>query len=66
MAEGTQGRIVQVIGTVIDAEFPPQDLPTIFNALELDAPGGRLVLEVEQQVGNNWVRCLALGPTEGV
>ena len=66
MAEGTEGRIVQVIGTVIDAEFPPQDLPAIFNALELDAPGGRLVLEVEQQVGNNWVRCLALGPTEGV
>ena len=66
MAEGTQGKIVQVIGTVIDAEFPPQDLPAIFNALELDAPGGRLVLEVEQQVGNNWVRCLALGATEGV
>ncbi len=66
MSEGTQGKIVQVIGTVIDAEFPPQDLPAIFNALELDAPGGRLVLEVEQQVGNNWVRCLALGATEGV
>ena len=66
MAEGTQGRIVQVIGTVIDAEFPPQDLPAIFNALELETAAGRLVLEVEQQVGNNWVRCLALGATEGV
>ncbi len=66
MAQGTQGRIVQVIGTVVDAEFPAQDLPTIFNALEMEVAGERLVLEVEQQIGNNWVRCVALGPTEGV
>ena len=66
MAQGTQGRIVQVIGTVVDAEFPAQDLPAIFNALEMEVAGERLVLEVEQQIGNNWVRCVALGPTEGV
>ena len=66
MAQGTEGRIVQVIGTVVDAEFPAGDLPGIHNALELDLAGQRLVLEVEQQIGNNWVRCLALGPTEGL
>ena len=66
MAAGTEGRVVQVIGTVVDVEFPPDDLPGLHNALELEVGGGRLVLEVEQQVGNNWVRCLALGPTEGL
>ena len=60
------GKIVQVIGTVVDVRFPPDELPTLFNALELDNQGERLILEVEQHVGNNWVRCLALGPTEGL
>ena len=60
------GKIVQVIGTVVDVQFPPDQLPTLFNALELDNQGERLILEVEQHVGNNWVRCLALGPTEGL
>ncbi len=66
MAEGSEGKIVQVIGTVVDAEFPSDQLPGLFNALEVDLHGQRLVLEVEQQVGNSWVRCLALGPTEGL
>ena len=66
MAEGAEGKVVQVIGTVVDVEFPPGNLPSIYSALELDNAGERLVLEVEQQVGNSWVRCLALGPTEGL
>ena len=67
MAEGSKGKVVQIIGTVIDVEFPPEHLPGIFNALELPQPdGARLVLEVEQHIGNNWARCLALGPTEGL
>ena len=66
MAEGAEGKIVQVIGTVVDAEFPPDNLPSLHNGLELEINGQRLVLEVEQHVGNNWVRCLALGPTEGL
>ena len=60
------GKITQVIGTVVDAEFPPDAMPTIYNALETKIDGQRLVLEVEQHVGNSWVRCLALGPTEGL
>ena len=53
MPQGTKGSIVQVIGTVIDVEFPPDGLPAIYNALELDNSGERLVLEVEQHIGNN-------------
>ncbi len=61
-----KGKVVQVIGTVVDVEFPPDELPTLFNALDVDNNGEKLVLEVEQHVGNNWVRCLSLGPTEGL
>ena len=60
------GKITQVIGTVVDAEFPPEEMPAIYNALETQIDGQRLVLEVEQHIGNNWVRCLALGATEGL
>lgn len=55
----SKGSIVQVIGTVVDVEFPPDKLPNIYNALETDLDGDKLVLEVEQLVGNNWARCLA-------
>ena len=61
-----KGKVVQVIGTVVDVEFPPDQLPTLFNALEIDSDGEKLTLEVELHTGNNWVRCLALGPTEGL
>ena len=60
------GRIVQIIGTVVDVEFPPDQLPNLFDALVLDNSGERLVLEVQQHVGNNWARCLALGSTDGL
>ena len=60
------GKIVQVIGTVVDVEFPPDQLPNLFDALTLDNSGENLVLEVQQHVGNNWARCLALGSTDGL
>ena len=60
------GKVVQVIGTVVDLEFPPDELPALYNAVEIDNQGEKLTLEVEQHIGNNWVRCLALGPTEGL
>ena len=66
MAEGSRGRVVQIIGTVVDVEFPPDELPEIYNALELTLDDERLTLEVEQHVGNSWARCLALGPTDGL
>ena len=60
------GKIVQIIGTVVDVEFPPDQLPKLFDALEVDNQGERLLLEVQAHVGNNWVRCLALGATDGL
>ena len=61
-----KGRVVQVIGTVVDVEFPPDELPALYNGVELELNGERLVLEVQAHIGNNWVRCLAMGPTEGL
>jgi len=66
MAKGTKGRVAQVIGTVVDVEFPPDDLPGLLNAVRVPMGDWTLVLEVEQHIGNNWVRCLAMGPTEGL
>ena len=60
------GKIVQVIGTVVDVEFPPDELPKLFDALTCDNNGENLVLEVQQHIGNNWTRCLALGATDGL
>ena len=60
------GHVTQIIGTVVDVEFPSDAMPTIYNALETKIDGQSLVLEVEQHIGNTWVRCLALGPTEGL
>ena len=61
-----KGKIVQIIGTVIDVEFPPDELPKTFNALEVNTGKDKLILEVQEDIGNNWVRCLSLAPTEGL
>ena len=60
------GSVRRVIGTVVDVEFPSGDLPEIFNAVNIDMNGETLVTEVQQHLGNNWVRCLALDATEGL
>ncbi len=60
------GKVTQVIGTVVDVEFPPDGLPGLYNALEIDMSGGTLVAEVQQYLGNNWVRCLAMSTTDGL
>jgi len=61
-----KGRVVQVIGTVVDIEFPPDELPAIFNAIEVHGDEGTIILEAQEQIGNNWVRCLSLAPTDGL
>jgi F-type H+-transporting ATPase subunit beta len=61
-----KGRVVQVIGTVVDIEFPPDELPMLNNAIEIGVDGGTMLLEVQQHIGNNWVRCLAMLPTDGL
>ena len=65
-----KGKIVQVIGPVVDVEFP-DPLPAIYNAVavEFDVPGqgrAKRILEVEQHLGDNWVRCVCMGSTEGM
>ena len=60
------GKVVQIIGTVVDVEFPPDELPALFNAVKTQIDDEQLILEVEQHIGNNWVRCLAMGATEGL
>ena len=62
-----EGRIVQIVGAVVDVEFPADDLPPLYNALELDTDDGALVvLEVEQHIGDSTVRCVSMRPTEGL
>ena len=61
-----KGKVAQVIGTVVDVEFPPESLPALYNAVEIPINGNKIVLETQQHMGNNWVRCLALSPTEGL
>src|SRR6266478_5489210 len=63
-----KGKIVEVLGAVVDVEFPTDQLPGIYNELRTRAVGSDhdLALEVEQQMGNNWVRCVAMGPTDGL
>src|SRR6188472_3393077 len=84
------GKVIQITGPVIDVEFPPGDLPAIYNALEIKRPkearssaatdgnGGKsgksavsalddtLVVEVQQHLGNNWVRTVAMSTTDGL
>ena len=61
------GKIAQIIGTVIDIEFPPEQLPSLFAAVDVyDGNGRKVVTEVQQHVGNNWVRCLAMDITDGL
>ncbi len=61
-----KGKVIQVIGTVVDVEFPPGQLPSLYNALEVQSSEGKVVLEVESHLPNDWVRCVSLSPTEGL
>ena len=60
----SNGEIVQVIGAVIDVEFPREEVPKIYQALKLEEGG--LVLEVQQQLGDGVVRTIAMGTSEGI
>ncbi len=60
----SSGRIIQIIGAVIDVEFPRDAVPQVYDALKVD--GKELTLEVQQQLGDGIVRAIALGSTEGV
>ena len=61
-----KGKVVQVIGTVIDMEFPPGELPAINNGIVISQDGTEIIVEAQQHIGNNWVRGIALAATEGL
>ena len=67
MAEQIQGKITQIIGAVLDIKFPEGKLPKIYDAMHIAAPdGGVLTAEVAQHLGDDTVRCIAMGPTDGL
>ncbi|NNF28617.1 MAG: F0F1 ATP synthase subunit beta [Gemmatimonadetes bacterium] len=71
MADNKNGRVVQVIGPVLDVEFPPEHMPEIYNALRLTGTmeGGEeidLVAEVQQHIGRSQVRAVSMSSTDGV
>ncbi len=67
MAEKNKGKITQVISAVLDIKFPEGMLPEINEAIEIPLEGGkRLVVEVAQHLGDDTVKCIAMGPTDGL
>ncbi len=63
----SKGRISQIIGAVLDIRFAPEELPGINEAIEITRKeGGTLTVEVSQHLGDDVVRCIALGPTDGL
>ncbi|MHB1407922.1 MAG: F0F1 ATP synthase subunit beta, partial [Desulfitobacteriaceae bacterium] len=62
------GKIVQVMGPVVDVEFAPDELPEIYSAVKVDYPEQKihLTLEVAQHLGNDTVRCVAMSSTDGL
>ena len=60
------GKIVSVIGPVVDVQFPPDALPEILNAVTIKTDSGELIAEVAQMIGNDIVRCVAMDSTDGL
>ena len=66
MSGVNEGSITQIIGAVLDIKFNKGSLPNINEAIEIDGPQGKLVAEVSGHLGDDTVRCLAMGPTDGL
>src|SRR5262245_45687618 len=60
------GKVIAITGPVVDIEFPAGQLPAIFNAVEVEREGDPLIVEVQQHLGNNWVRTVAMTSTDGL
>ena len=60
------GTVVQIIGAVLDIKFPPENLPDLLNAIEIEHDGKKLTVEVAQHIGDDTVRCIAMGATDGL
>ena len=63
----TNGRVVQILGGVVDVEFPEGNIPELFEAIEIERSDQEpLVLEVQKHLGDNWVRTVAMDTTDGL
>ena len=60
------GKVVQVIGPVVDVQFDQEHMPRLLNAVEIDQNGQTLIAEVLQHVGDDVVRCIAMSSTDGL
>ena len=60
------GTVVQIVGAVLDIKFSPENLPNLLNAIEIDNNGQKLTVEVAQHIGDDIVRCIAMGSTDGL
>ena len=66
MNKNRYGRVIQVLGPVVDIRFEDNSLPELYNAIEIKLNKETLVVEVAQHIGDDVVRCIAMGPTEGL
>jgi len=66
MTKKSNGKIVQIIGPVLDIKFSPEHLPELYNAITIQADSGKLTVEVAQHLGDDVVRCIAMGSTDGL
>ena len=60
------GKVVQIVGAVVDVRFDKEHMPNLLNALEIDNNGTKLVVEVAQHIGDDVVRCIAMSSTDGL
>ena len=65
-APSAPGHVIAITGPVVDIEFPAGQLPAIYNAVEIEREGSPIIAEVQQHLGNNWVRTVAMTSTDGL
>ena len=66
MAQNNVGKIIQIIGAVLDIKFSSDDLPALNNAIEINNNGTKIVAEVAQHLGDDVVKCIAMSSTDGL
>ncbi len=66
MQAGNVGKVVQIVGAVVDIRFDKDSLPNLLNAIEIDNGGNKLIVEVAQHIGDDTVRCIAMSSTDGL
>ena len=66
MSEKNVGKIIQIIGAVIDVKFSEDHMPALYNAIEVESDNGKIIAEVAQHIGDDVVKCIAMSSTDGL